>query len=87
MDLVVVTVLPDIVSATAVKAMLDQAEIPVMLRSAGSANWLIPGTPGGAGPLEVMVPAERLDEARRLVSQLEGGTDDGDGDGDADAEG
>ena len=74
MELVVVTVLPDIVSATAVKAMLDQVEIPVMLRSAGSANWLIPGTPGGAGPLEVMVPAERLEEARRLIADLEGAT-------------
>lgn len=73
MDLVVATVLPDIVTATAVKAMLDQAEIPVMLRSAGSANWLIPGTPGGAGPLEVMVPAERLEEARELIDAMEAG--------------
>jgi hypothetical protein len=81
MDLVVVTVMPDIVSATAVKAMLDQAEIPVMLRSAGSANWLIPGTPGGAGPLEVLVPAERIEEARRLVAELEGEADDGDAGG------
>lgn len=70
MGLAVATVLPDIVAATAVKAMLEQAGIPVMLRNSGSANWLVPGTPGGAGPLDVMVPAERLDEARELVAAL-----------------
>jgi hypothetical protein len=73
MDLVVVTVVPDIVSASSVKAMLEQADIPVMLRGAGSVNWLVPGTPGGAGPLEVMVPGERLEEARELIAALEGG--------------
>ena len=73
MTLVVVGVFPDIVSATAIKAMLDQAEIPVMLRSAGSANWLVPGTPGGSGPLEVLVPAERLEAARDLIDALRSG--------------
>ncbi len=53
--------------------MLDQAEIPVMLRSAGSANWLVPGTPGGSGPLEVLLPAERLEEARELIDALQAG--------------
>ncbi len=72
MQLVVVTIVPDIVSATAVRAMLEQGGIPVMLRGAGSSDWLIPGTPGGVGPLEVMVPEERLDEARQLIADLEG---------------
>ncbi len=72
MDLAVAAVVPDIVTASAVKAMLEQAEIPVMLRGSGSANWLIPGTPGGSGPLDVMVPGERLAEARELIAALEG---------------
>ena len=71
MDLVVVTVVPDIVSASSLKAMLEQADIPVMLRGSGSTNWLIPGTPGGAGPLDVLVPADRLAEAEELIAQLE----------------
>ncbi len=70
-DLVVVTIASDIVAATAVKAMLEQAGIPAMLRGSGSTNWLIPGTPGGAGPLDVMVPGERLQEAREVVTALE----------------
>jgi len=70
-DLVVVTVLPDIVSASSVKAMLEQADIPVMLRGSGSTSWLIPGTPGGVGPLDVLVPADRLAEAEELIAQLE----------------
>jgi len=71
MDLVVATVLPDIVAASSVKAMLEQADIPVMLRGSGSTNWLIPGTPGGAGPLDVLVPADRLAEAEELIAELE----------------
>ncbi len=71
MGLVVVTVVPDIVSASSLKAMLEQADIPVMLRGSGSTNWLIPGTPGGAGPLDVLVPADRLAEAEELIAQLE----------------
>lgn len=69
---VVVTVVPDIVAATAAKAMLEQAGIPVMLRASGSVSWLIPGTPGGAGPLDVLVPGERLAEAREIVADLVG---------------
>jgi siroheme synthase len=77
MDLVVVTVVPDIVSASSVKAMLEQADIPVMLRGSGSTNWLIPGTPGGAGPLDVLVPEDRLAEAEELIAALEGGDSEG----------
>jgi hypothetical protein len=77
MDLVVAAVLPDIVAASSVKAMLEQADIPVMLRGSGSTNWLIPGTPGGAGPLDVLVPADRLAEAEELIAALEGGDSEG----------
>jgi len=73
MDLVVAAVVPDIVVGSTLKTMLEQADIPVMLRSAGSVNWLVPGTPGGAGPLEVMVPEELLADARELIAELEDG--------------
>lgn len=73
LDLAAAAVLPDIVAATAAQAMLEQAGIPVMVRSFGSTDWLIPGGPGGAGPLEVMVPRERLAEARELIDALEAG--------------
>ena len=73
MDLVVAAVVPDIVVASTLKTMLEQADIPVMLRSAGSVNWLVPGTPGGVGPLEVMVPEELLADARELIAELEDG--------------
>lgn len=73
LDLAVATVAPDIVAASMVKAMLEQADIPVMLRGSGSTDWLIPGTPGGSGPLEVIVPRERLTEARELIGELEAG--------------
>jgi hypothetical protein len=46
MDLALAAVLTDITTASAVKAMLEQADIPVMLRSSGSTNWPVPGTPG-----------------------------------------
>jgi len=72
MDLVVAAVLPDVVTASSVKAMLEQADIPVMLRSSGSTSWLVPGTPGGTGPLDVMVPQRCLAEAREVIAALDG---------------
>jgi len=73
MGLAVAAVVPDIVVASTVKAMLEQMAIPVMLRSSGSTNWLVPGTPGGTGPLDVLVPEDRLAEARELIAALEDG--------------
>ena len=75
MDLVVATVAPDIVTATSVKTLLEEAGVPVMLRGSGSSNWLVPGTPGGAGALDVMVPQDRLVEAEELIAALEVGMD------------
>lgn len=75
MDLVVATVAPDIVTATSVKTVLEEAGIPVMLRAYGCSGWLVPGTPGGAGPLDVVVPADRLAEAEELITALEAGMD------------
>jgi hypothetical protein len=71
MDLVVATIAPDIVAATSLKTLLEEAGIPVMLRGSGSSNWLIPGTPGGMGPLDVLVPEDRLGEAEELIAALQ----------------
>jgi len=87
MDLVVATIVPDIVTATSVKTLLEEAGIPVMLRGSGSSNWLIPGTPGGVGPLDVMVPRDRLAEAEELMAALQVGDEVGEGAVGGDAEG
>lgn len=71
MDLAVATIVPDIMTGTAVRTVLEEAGIPVMLRAYGSSGWLVPGTPGGAGPLDVVVPADRLAEAEELIAALE----------------
>jgi hypothetical protein len=43
----------------------------VLMRSAGSAGWLFPGTPGGGGAVDVMVPAECLADAQELIGEAE----------------
>ena len=64
MDLKQATTAADIVTASVIKGMLESAGIPVRVRSAGSAGWLFPGTPGGGGPVDVLVPADCLAEAQ-----------------------
>jgi len=61
----------DIVTASAIKGMLESAGMPVMVRSAGSAGWLFPGTPGSGGQVDVLVPQECLAEAQRLLAEAE----------------
>lgn len=63
-----VTTAADSVAAVVIKGLLDAAGIPVMLRAYQSAGWLFPGTPGSLGAMEVLVPAERLDEARQVLA-------------------
>jgi hypothetical protein len=62
-----------IVPASAIKGLLEAAGIPVLMRSAGSAGWLFPGTPGGGGAVDVMVPEECLAEAQKLIGEAEEG--------------
>jgi len=73
MELRTATTAHDNVAACIVKGMLEAAGIPVMLRLADSgAGWEFPATMGGPGPVDVLVPAERLDEARRLIDERPG---------------
>jgi hypothetical protein len=61
----------DSVAATVIKGLLEEAGIPVMLRAYQSAGWLFPGTPGSLGAMEVLVPGERLKQARRVLAEAE----------------
>lgn len=63
----------DGVVAAVIKGLLECGGVPVMLRAYGSAGWLFPGTPGGLGAMDVLVPADRLAEARRLLADAEAG--------------
>jgi hypothetical protein len=66
----------DSVAAAVIKGLLEEAGIPVMLRSYGSAGWLFPGTPGSLGAMDVLVPVDRLAEGRRLLAEAEAAADD-----------
>ncbi len=70
-DLEVLTTTGDSVSGTLIKGLLEARGIPAMLRAYGPAGWLFPGTPGSFGAMDVLVPADRLDEARRLLTEAE----------------
>jgi Putative prokaryotic signal transducing protein len=72
-DLKQVTTAADIVTASVIKGLLESAGIPVLMRSSGSAGWLFPGTPGGGGSVDVLVPAECLAEAQELIAEAEKG--------------
>jgi hypothetical protein len=61
----------DSMAAAVIKGLLEAEGVPVMLRAYGSAGWLFPGTPGCLGAMEVLVPADRLDEARRLLGEAQ----------------
>ena len=67
---------PDSVVASIIQGMLESAGIPVMLRGSGSSSWLFPGTPGGMGPVDVLVPADRLAEAKALIAEAQAGLPD-----------
>ena len=71
MELKRATTAADIVTASVIKGMLESAGIPVLVRGAGSAGWLFPGTPGSGGPVDVLVPADCLAEAQRLIAAAE----------------
>jgi len=71
MDLKRATTVADIVTASVIKGMLESVGIPVLMRSAGSAGWLFPGTPGSGGPVDLLVPAQCLAEAQRLIGEAE----------------
>jgi hypothetical protein len=72
-DIEKATTAADIVVACLIKGRLEEAGIPVMLRSYGPAGWLFPGPPGSGGPIDLLVPPGRLDEAKEIVAAFEAG--------------
>ena len=71
MKIETLTTTADSMGAAVVKGLLEAEGIPVLLRAYQSAGWLFPGTPGCLGAMEVLVPAGRLEEARRLLAAAE----------------
>ena len=48
-------------------AALESAGIPVVIRSMGR-GWLSPGVKTGAGPVELLVPGDRAEDARAILA-------------------
>ena len=72
-DLTKVATVHDPGTAAVVKSMLESAGIPVLLQSENAAISLLlfPGTGGGPGPVEVLVPAECAADAAALLGQTQ----------------
>jgi hypothetical protein len=68
-----VTTARDPGTAAIVKSMLESAGVPVLLqpKNAAISALMFPGTGGGPGPVDVLVPAECAAEAATLVARAE----------------
>jgi hypothetical protein len=73
MGLVPLTVVPDGVVASMMEALLREAGIAALLRGTESSSWLFPGGPVGLGAVQILVPEDRLVEARRLLAEQPAG--------------
>jgi len=73
--LVTLTTVQGTFVADALVGALKEAGIPAMARAEQHASWLFPGAGGGLGPIEVLVTADRLDEARAVLETLEASGD------------
>lgn len=69
--LVVVTMVMGTFAADVIKAALEDAGIPAVTRGEQHSSWLFPGSGGGLGLVQVLVEADRLDEAREVLAALE----------------
>jgi hypothetical protein len=72
-DLTKVATVHDPGTAAVVKSMLESAGIPVLLQPKYAAISLLmfPGTGGGPGPVDVLVPAEFAADAAALLGQTQ----------------
>ena len=61
--------------ASAIEGALREAGIPAMIRGSGHGAWLFAGAGGGLGSVDVMVPSERLEEARDVLRTFDKETD------------
>ena len=69
LDLRVVTTAPDGMFAAVARGRLESQGMPTMTRSDGACGWLLPGGPSGCGPVDILVPADRLEEAEKILSE------------------
>ena len=69
--LVAVTMVMGTFAADAVKGALEAAGIPAMTRGEQHGSWLFAGSGGGLGLVQVLVEADRLDEAKAVLAALE----------------
>ena len=69
--LVVVTMVMGTFAADVIKAALEDAGIPAMTRGEQHGSWLFAGSGGGLGLVQVLVEADRLDEATAVLAALE----------------
>ena len=74
--LVAVTMVMGTFAADAIKGALEAAGIPAMTRGEQHGSWLFAGSGGGFGLVQVLVEAERLDEAKAVLDTLERGAED-----------
>jgi len=74
--LVAVTMVMGTFAADAIKGALEAAGIPAMTRGEQHGSWLFAGSGGGFGLVQVLVEAERLDEAKAVLDTLERGEED-----------
>ena len=69
--LVVVTMVMGTFAANVIRAALEDAGIPAVTRGEQHSSWLFAGSGGGLGLVQVLVEAERLDEAKAVLAELE----------------
>lgn len=65
-------------AADAIRGALETAGIPAVTRPEQHGGWLYPGSGGGLGLVAVLVEADRLSEARAVLTALEAAGDEPD---------
>jgi putative signal transducing protein len=71
-DLVVLQVVQSGAEAEMIRGLLQTADIPSLARQTSAGAGMAGGLPGGAGAHEILVPEDRLADARRLLEEQAG---------------
>jgi len=66
------TVLPDPGAPnTAFQRAADPSSLERTAAALTARGWLFPGGPSGFGPVDMLVPADRLEEAEQILSETD----------------
>jgi hypothetical protein len=68
---VILTMVMGTFAAETVVGALEAAGVPAMTRPEQHGGWLFPGSGGGFGLVAVLVPPDRLEEAREILAACE----------------